>query len=341
MVRSNLLNLPNELLIDVFKYFDTNQLFHSFHGLNTRLNNLVKEYHNGQLVLDTNQNFNFLFQYLKPEEIYSLTLPSSNQMVLFEKLFANKTFVKNCRALIVFDIEPWDFIDLVPRLPQFKSLLSLVIIRKTDICYTDIYQQIFDIIGSNKMPSLKYLKLISQDQMLFIRPISLSAASIQNNLEYLTLERCKIIDLLNLYDYLPNLKKVYVHSLEVNERPSNSSQTKTKATNLKIEIKQWSSETFDNLAVLLAQMPELKILSIKAFGKNVPSGQKWEHLIQRNIPHLKKFRFEFRMRDIADFNMIWSTFETVFSLNTTEWSGKCKQIHDRQRHTLICQCMRS
>lgn len=38
-------NLPNEILIDIFQYFDARELFQIFYNLNMRLNELIKSFH--------------------------------------------------------------------------------------------------------------------------------------------------------------------------------------------------------------------------------------------------------------------------------------------------------
>ena len=170
MAQLKLLDLPNELFLEVFKYLDVGQLFYSLYGLNTRLDILVEECHSHHLILDTADNFHIVLQHLKPDEIRSLTLPSNQQMLLFDELFANRQFRRNCQALFVCNIQPWDFIDLVPHLPQFKKLTSLSITRTWEIAYDQIYNKIFHLIIRNKIPTLRYLKLISPKRALFLPP---------------------------------------------------------------------------------------------------------------------------------------------------------------------------
>ncbi|CAF3166970.1 unnamed protein product, partial [Rotaria sp. Silwood2] len=47
---SRLEQLPNELLIDLFQYFDARDLFQSFYNLNFRLNTLIKSFHHLHLI---------------------------------------------------------------------------------------------------------------------------------------------------------------------------------------------------------------------------------------------------------------------------------------------------
>ncbi|CAF4128831.1 unnamed protein product, partial [Rotaria sp. Silwood1] len=49
-------SLPNELLIDVFTYFDISNLYHSFWGINQRFNNLVRTMKSFSLIINNNNN---------------------------------------------------------------------------------------------------------------------------------------------------------------------------------------------------------------------------------------------------------------------------------------------
>ena len=147
-----------------------------------------------------------------------------------------------------------------------------------------------------------------------------------------------IRELFTLFLYLPNLTNIYIHRLYVDREFSNSLPRKTRTTHLKIKLATlWSSDTFEKLKLLLLGMPELKVLSIEASGKDFPDGHQWKHLTEENIPFLTKFRFEFRMESTAITDELLSTFRTNFWLNSERWSAVCERKNDPKGHLFSCQ----
>ncbi|CAF1372616.1 unnamed protein product [Adineta ricciae] len=318
MNQSKLLDLPNELLIEIFQYFDVSQLYVSLYGLSIRLNNLVNKWHSKHLTFNTIETFDFVRQHTDLGQIRSLSISNSNQMVLFKELFNIPGFLRNCQELFIYDIIPLDFIDLVPRLKLFQSLKSLSVIRKVEISYPEVYNNLFNMIICKNIPALKYLRLTVPCRVHF-RPSrsSLSLPTPSNNLEQLILNPATSAELSSLFRFLPSLNRVSADSFyfgHLHDFP-----TKTKITHLKIRVNRSSDATLDNLAVFLAETPQLKSFSLRAFNRHFADGNKWEHIIQKNIPLLKKFQFEFLISEVIDIDKIMTTFQTNFWLNIKQW----------------------
>jgi hypothetical protein len=215
MVRTKLLDLPNELFLEIFRYFDVSQLFYSLFGLTVRLDNLLKQCHSRHLNLGSTENFNLVFRYIKPERIRSLAVRNSKQMNLFEELFANQQFLKNCQALTIYDTTPYDFIFLVRRLSQFENLSSLSVLRSCHITYVNVYGELMRSVINNEMPTLKYLKLVVPDQGQFLGAFQSSLMFISNHLEHLILSHSTTIELFGLFRRLPNLTDIRIYSLRL------------------------------------------------------------------------------------------------------------------------------
>ncbi|CAF1343786.1 unnamed protein product [Didymodactylos carnosus] len=329
MAESKLIDLPNEIFLEIFEYFDVSHVFYSLYGLIVRLDTLVKQCHPYHLNLDTAEKFNCVPEYLQPERIRSLTISSSDQMLLFNKLFSMVKVVENCQALIVHDIQPLDFIDLVPQLSNFKNLSSLSVIRKMPISYKHIYSILFRMIICNQIPALKYLKLIVPNRILFIPGPELIIPS--NNLEHLVLNYCTIKDVFDLLHYMCNLNSLNIHSLH----EGSICHLARKATIIDLKIKTKSDVTFKYLTVLLIEMPQLKTFSLKAFGEDFADGHKWKRLIESHFPFLTKFRFIIGINivNLDAINQILSTFQTDFWSKTKKWFVKYdyRNVGDRDR----------
>lgn len=205
MVLSKLLDLPNELLSDVFQYFEVGQLFYSLFGLTTRLDNLLKQYHPHHWNLDNTENLNLVCRYINPAQIRSLVVRNSEQMNVFEELFANEQFLMNCQALTVYDTTPYEYIFIARRLPQFKNLLAFTAIRSFHMTYMGIHHELLSSVIKNEIPTLKYLKLLVPERIVLEISL-LSSTSVPNHIEHLILSDVAIInDLSKLFQSLPNL----------------------------------------------------------------------------------------------------------------------------------------
>ena len=64
-------DLPNELILNVFQYFDAGELLRIFYDLNTRLNDLIKSIHNLSLIIseENYHEFHILSSYLSTLKI--------------------------------------------------------------------------------------------------------------------------------------------------------------------------------------------------------------------------------------------------------------------------------
>ncbi|CAF4619669.1 unnamed protein product, partial [Didymodactylos carnosus] len=97
-----------------------------------------------------------------------------------------------------------------------------------------------------------------------------------------------------------------------------------KATIINLKIKTKSNVTFENLAELLIEMPQLKTFSLIAFGEDFADGHEWKQLIESHFPFLTKFRFAIGINIIKldAINQILSTFQTNFWSKTKKWFVK-------------------
>ncbi|CAF1014205.1 unnamed protein product [Adineta steineri] len=109
--------LPNEILLEIFKYFDAQQLFQAFYNLNFRFNQLIQSFNQLQLTfcltksncqeIDNDKNFQLYVHTLKVDPLYNgKNLPFDISRRLFSdnlSLFRNVRRLK-CRYSIEFKL---------------------------------------------------------------------------------------------------------------------------------------------------------------------------------------------------------------------------------------------
>ncbi|CAF1411572.1 unnamed protein product [Adineta steineri] len=131
-------HLPNELIIELLKYFKAQELFQSFYNLNIRFNSLIKSL--THLIYSTKQNDNHILSY-----------PYIRTLIIDTKIQDQLRYFTNIRRLIL-DYATDDFIS------QFNgnilpNLEYLSIYHKIHPFYMpDLRTKIF----SNTFPNLKY-----------------------------------------------------------------------------------------------------------------------------------------------------------------------------------------
>jgi hypothetical protein len=130
--------LPNELIIELFKYFKTQDLFRNFYNLNLRFNNLIQSLIHLIYSTDKNDNHILSYPYIRTLIINS---PIENELYCFP----------NVRRLIL------DYVtdDLITQLNRdiLPNLEYLSINHKVHPLYmSDLRTKIF----SNIFPNLKY-----------------------------------------------------------------------------------------------------------------------------------------------------------------------------------------
>lgn len=135
-------SIPNEILLDLFAYFDIIPLFHAFRGLNIRFETLLynahQEYHlDFQRV--SKQDFDIICQqYLSTiiDRIVSLHLSESDKNPGLSELFLSRGFrlaqFIHLRSLTVYHINFEDIDDILDEIPHLKNLIYL------NITYCDI-----------------------------------------------------------------------------------------------------------------------------------------------------------------------------------------------------------
>ncbi|CAF1388053.1 unnamed protein product [Rotaria sordida] len=288
-------NLPNELIIECLEYLYIFDTFHSFNGLNDRLDKLIRTVplHLNFILVNKKRLEHFcqhtlLYPEIR-EQIYSLRLSNENRCDQIETFLAHISLntLNNLHTLILTHIEKENLI-------QLKSMLSLSI-------------------------NLFYFKLISsqidEDELIAVLPLSklekLSILSLRSfllyiqqptKIKYLTLFNCSLEQIIcKLFSYVPFLKYLNISYVSKYNRSIKDIDiiNKYKCINLQTLIIGEFIYNFEDFVILVKQIPNLKSLTISInYNKTMINALNWEHLIESSLPYLNIFKFKFSFKKI-------------------------------------------
>ncbi|CAF1199624.1 unnamed protein product [Adineta steineri] len=162
--------LPNELILNCFIYFNFYELYQSFFGLNQRINKLMLYQTDIIIDLDLIPNGDLLTFYYKLNHFLSLrknhplSMNTSNEqrftLIMNDNLFQDK--FSKLKSLTLFDIHAGVICDAIfdKRIKLYKTLEKLILqeISEAEEHGQDIERLCSQLISS-KMKSLKYLNI--------------------------------------------------------------------------------------------------------------------------------------------------------------------------------------
>ncbi|CAF4582832.1 unnamed protein product [Rotaria sp. Silwood2] len=294
-------DLSNEILYDIFEFFDSYDIYEIFSNLNNRFYYLI--IHSS---LPLKLNFSFLskttFQHRYNTILMSnihriISLQFSNHL-LIDYFFTSFSFDSSFIRLEILTLHNTKFDTLIsilttlPFLPRLYSLIITIIekIRSPD----DIYCLII------RLPVLKYCKLSFE---LWNRNINLPL----NNDEYSYIEhliintKCNLDQLNNFLIYLPNLNHLSCEISTLNSKQINMSIISKNFVKLCLKLEDTSFDEFEwCISCFSHQLQSLSISTQRDI--EFLNADRWEKLILCQMPHL--CRFNFRHQIITDENMI-------------------------------------
>lgn len=136
-------SLPNEILLDLYEYFDIRELYQSFYNLNHRFNFLLQSLSHLSLYYQTpNDNYSIDFNMIFSSRVYTINIYSQNNLEL-------KQFYNLHRLIIWFPTDEQIIQINTESFPYLEYLSVSFTITKSSIC--SLYQKIF----SNGFPLLK------------------------------------------------------------------------------------------------------------------------------------------------------------------------------------------
>ncbi|CAF3969201.1 unnamed protein product [Adineta steineri] len=318
-------DLSNEIIYELFEYFDFDYIYETFSNLNQRFVNLII---NSNLPININ--------------ISSVSKPN------FERYYTNRIIpyrhrIKSLRItnLIAVDIilSPQDNLSKLTRLEtliltnisssylrnlqyliNLPKLSSLTIICKGDIICKDytmfdqveIYHQIF------QLPVLKYFNVLLETSLMPIVSSLSFATNKYSSIEHLVIKNNIELDTLYIIlSYVPQIRRLSISELQKPEYKQNITFpiTLNNLTYISLELNHFDFDDFELLAKDLFH--NLQVLRLYASLRiEYLDANRWQNLILSHIPNLIIFDFQYNYRtDIEKYSM--SNYENLIKNFTT------------------------
>ena len=297
--------LPNELILHVFNYFDIRNLYTSFWGINSRLNNVLRLLNNLAFIYDANDPF--LYFDIFASQINRLKINTS-QSIDFSQ-FSNLKFLELLRAND-FQLDQIRS-DLMPK------LTNLSISTSTHI--TLPYRLIRDIF-SNEFPLLEHANLNRLDTF----PNSFYSQSFSLRSLQITCTNPNIISQILLT--CPNLSKFNITFFGYNQHilpPKSASYD-----HILEEFSLYDPHhrlTVETIQVLFLYIPNVKILYLN-FLCRIP----FINFLDNLLNHLKSLdRFECEIFESPNNEMI--DIETIQQMHECFQSLQCVEKENNTR----------
>ncbi len=286
-------DLSNELLYEIFDYFDYYYIYETFVNLNSRFNHLI--IHSS---LPIKFKFSLLskstFQYrcktiLIPNIHRIISLHFSHHLLIeyFFTLFSLHSSYIRLEVLTFDNIKADDLISILPTLASLPRLFSLTLIsiekiRSRNIIYSSLF----------RLPVLKYCKLSIDilDQHSYF--------SLDNNkyssIEHLVIDtKCNLNELIELLSHTPQLHRL---SCRISTMNSSLSGMNVVPRNLNHIYLQLDDTSFDEFEWFISHFShQLRVLRV--FTKRdieFLNADRWQRLITQQMPILDQFWFQYQ-----------------------------------------------
>ncbi|CAF4293562.1 unnamed protein product, partial [Adineta steineri] len=195
-------NLSNELIIEIFEYFNGYEICKSFSNLNSHFQQLINssfvlfKFYSNDFITDNQLLLNHKHQ------LISLQYDAS-----FSSYSIDSSF-NHLESLIINNISSIKLLSNLSSLPRLYSLTIDTQSRFDDL--TQLYQLVFT------LPKLKYFKCISEIRTLCYLSSKINDKQL-SNLEYLYCDHtCTINELSTIIPYLPKLRSLSFYPITLN-----------------------------------------------------------------------------------------------------------------------------
>lgn len=307
--------LPNEILLEIFEYLPTVNIFETFYYLNQRYTSLLLSIRLRVDLLNTSKkSFDYYNYFLFP--IASNCVVSLRCEDIFDRLIHHidlSNFL-SLEYLTITNINQSTFQYIIPHLNKFQNLIYLNLQTKNELINKELYFE-------------QPMELIEKCILNFNKRIIIQGDQSYLNLKYLNINQYHIDDLISfIHTYTPNLRHLTVtFNNEANSKilfPKNE----TKHNLESLMIKQCRIP-FDRIKrLILISLPYLKRLNITAAGIDYADGREWETLLSTSFPCLIKFELytTFPNEDAPTpvvRSQLLKTFETIYFLSHNWYFG--------------------
>ncbi|CAF1000180.1 unnamed protein product [Didymodactylos carnosus] len=312
--------LPNELILQIFGYFNAYDVFKSFYSLNVRLNSLLHATHlHIDLINVTKAVHNYHQQVI-------ISTSNSNQMIT-AKLQDISDRIKISDSLVAINLQSLTIDDLTLKnigyvrsiLLKLKHLTYLSLTSSPDCISTDLTDKLMETIftDSEMSRSLKSCKLSLADPIRFRDNVTTNARA--SAIEYLSFcQWCDIYQLTSLLKRVPKIKSLTVYLC------GDFEDTDLALSPLSENLISFQAEIyrvpFDDIQLLLINKLSPKLEYLKLFTMNrleYMDGKKWEQFLSFYFPILKQFQLSCTVNDVKtppNLTEIAQSFRTKYYL---------------------------
>lgn len=327
-------DLSNELLLELFEYFNGCKLWKAFWNLNTRFQNLLtcalfplkidSFYSQEKDILNCCNEFIFPNR----QRIISLHLRYWKTTELFFKSMTIDSSFQRLESFRLSLMRQEDLIPLIITLTSLPRLVSLYLFKEDDYQVDDlgeIYQLIFN------LPVLKYNTLVSEEWTPWIS-LPISDNNQYSTIEYMTINHnCCLDQLLMLLSYTPQLRRLIFRG-SFNSPNNDNDEISITLPNLRYLRMNKCYLTCDEFQSFIMQINSpLRVMRITTCNDSAYlDANRWERFILHHMPSLQEFYFEhhesftdcFRVaeyhKSIHRFtSSFWIERKWILQLNTT------------------------
>lgn len=335
-------SLANELLLDLFEYFDTINLFRIFFGLNLRFNNLLLSYfHRYYLDLRSisKHDFDIACQQYLPSiinQIISLHI-SDDELPDLSKIFLSHDFTLNrfnhLQSISFYHIYSSDTLRQLIRSCHYLPHLT-----QLNMIGCEFKQSEDEIFWINNIWSLSKLTYYHNDtptrHLILSKVLTETSPSIKNL--SLRMLACYFHDLTWLFKCTPHLQRLSAHIL------TNSDDEQFEMVVLSIRsLNIIFNGHHQSMINLFQKMPNLCHLTLETWNMFL-NGHEWKTILIDYLPKIKIFGLKMHhvttLNDWADkqVNELLDTFRTDFWINEHRWFVRCDTLTSkRHAHAIV------
>ena len=329
---SPLLQLPVELLFQIFDDLDAHTLFFALGQTCRRLRSLIHNY--DRLAVDftllSKPQFHCLLNVIDPHNVTSVTLTDPEKtpdlVSLFCSHYRQRPFDR-LQSLLLNELPQSDLQNILKCIqPTFLTSFTIRVGRMGHARTRTFVDGISSIIAN---PDIRQFGIGIQSDIVHQIQWPNTNAIKQLKLH----SSLRMDELCVMLDHLP-----YLQILSVANITNNLTNNQTKVKGFAEKFRQLRSltvnhfgESTDDVKYLLSLTSSLTHLKLVGKG-DYRDGERWEQFIQLNLPHLRRFEFffEVKLRNLpasVDARSIVSSFRSPFWLEQKKWI-----VHDEVFH---------
>ena len=308
-------DLPNEIFIDLFEYFDVLQIFIIFYNLNTRFNQLLNRSHvlNLQKISKTDFNIHYArYHSTISKTIRSIYIADHDETpdlpTRFFSQYFSASYFPSLRSLTIDSMRSMDtLISLLNHCQQLDHFQQLKLIH----CHMSANQHL--------IWNLPYLTHCSIDEENTIEKTLHQLSTRSNSIKNLALKHfaCDSHTLNNILEQTPKLTHltiaVVIHRLDL---PVDLSRL--------IRLNLSFDGSKEVLFSLFQSMIHLRFLICKIYNFFI-DGNEWQKLIENDLIHLEQIHFKIAFKFLQNLSIESQITNLLLTYQTSFWLTERKQ----------------